>query len=303
MKATDKVLSPAEATQRLLTVRQYQAAGQRAPHKPLLILLALGRLSQTGTSELSWSEAEQELGELLVEYGPPSNSSPAKSAAYPFTRLRSDGFWTLSRDVREDMLKDLRQAPVTGRLDPAIEVALSSSPGALIGAAVRVALQQFPTSLLGEILDDVGIDFEPSSLDLTGFEPESRRKRRSSWRIAILQAWNRSCAFCGFDGMVGRAVVGIEAAHVRWFNLGGPDELDNGLALCSLHHKLLDRGVIGFADRDRLKVSARFTANSTVGRRVYELHGHALAPRPGTKLPSAEHVAWHSDQVFLRPAI
>ncbi len=33
--------------------------------------------------------------------------------------------------------------------------------------------------------------------------------------------------------------MGIGAAHVQWFNVGvgGPDNLDNGLALCSLHHK------------------------------------------------------------------
>jgi hypothetical protein len=28
--------------------------------------------------------------------------------------------------------------------------------------------------------------------------------------------------------------AGIDAAHVRWFTFDGPDELDNGLALCVL---------------------------------------------------------------------
>jgi putative restriction endonuclease len=44
--------------------------------------------------------------------------------------------------------------------------------------------------------------------------------------------------------------VGIEAAHIRWFNFGGPDELTNGLALCFRYHKHLDRGVLGFADEE-----------------------------------------------------
>ena len=39
--------------------------------------------------------------------------------------------------------------------------------------------------------------------------------------------------------------MGIEAAHIRWFNLCGPDVPDNGLALCALHYKLLDRGALG----------------------------------------------------------
>jgi putative restriction endonuclease len=49
-------------------------------------------------------------------------------------------------------------------------------------------------------------------------------------------------AYCraarGFDGQVGSAPGGIEAAHVRWHSQHGPDEVANGLALCSLHHTL-----------------------------------------------------------------
>jgi putative restriction endonuclease len=92
--------------------------------------------------------------------------------------------------------------------------------------------------------------------------------------------------------------VGIEAAHVRWFKLGGPDDLDNGLALCSLHHKLFDRGILGLTPNLTVAVSERFSARTPQGRAVYELHDRALAPRPGTPVPSAHHVAWHLEQVF-----
>jgi putative restriction endonuclease len=47
----------------------------------------------------------------------------------------------------------------------------------------------------------------------------------------VLQAWDRQCAFCGYGGQLAGASAGIDAAHVRWFNFGGPDDLDNGLAL------------------------------------------------------------------------
>ena len=36
--------------------------------------------------------------------------------------------------------------------------------------------------------------------------------------------------------------LGIEAAHIKWHQAGGPDTEDNGLALCTLHHKRFDRG-------------------------------------------------------------
>ena len=92
--------------------------------------------------------------------------------------------------------------------------------------------------------------------------------------------------------------VGVEAAHVRWFNHEGPDDLDNGLALCSLHHKLLDRGAIGLSPERTLIVSASFTARTPAGRAVYELHGASLRPRPGTQLPADRHVQWHRSEVF-----
>ncbi|HEY8642404.1 MAG TPA: HNH endonuclease [Candidatus Dormibacteraeota bacterium] len=46
----------------------------------------------------------------------------------------------------------------------------------------------------------------------------------------------------------------------------GPDELDNGLALCALHHKLFDLGVLGLNSTLRLQVSAAFSARTPAGR-------------------------------------
>lgn len=291
------------AIQRLLSVRQYRGNGSRAPHKPLLILLALGRLSQQGTSQITWSEAERDLASLLNQFGRPSETKGASAVAYPFTRLRSDGFWTLSRDVPNDSVRALRQEPITGGLTPDLEAQLASSPEVLFDAAVRVAMQQFPVSMLGDVLQAVGLDGDPGVLRPMTIENVAVRKRRSSWRGEILQAWDNACAFCGYDGMAGVGPVGLEAAHVRWFNFGGPDDADNGLALCSLHHKLLDRGVLGFSEQDKVVVSEKFTARNEAGRKVYDLHGRTLRPRPGTALPNADHVAWHSEEVFLRPAI
>ncbi|GAA1332524.1 hypothetical protein GCM10009660_07110 [Catellatospora bangladeshensis] len=78
-------------------------------------------------------------------------------------------------------------------------------------------------------------------------------------------SWDRQCAFCGFDGQLGAATVGVEAAHIRWFAFDGPDTPDNGLALCSLHHKLFDHGALGLAQDLRITVSAKFTSRTTTG--------------------------------------
>jgi putative restriction endonuclease len=69
--------------------------------------------------------------------------------------------------------------------------------------------------------------------------------------------------------------VGLEAAHVRWWSQAGPDAVDNGLALCSQHHLLLDRGVLGLTGELTLDVSPRFEARSAEARRtVTDLAAH-----------------------------
>jgi putative restriction endonuclease len=114
----------------------------------------------------------------------------------------------------------------------------------------------------------------------------------------VLLAWDRQCAFCGYDGQLAGATAGIDAAHVRWFTFDGPDDPDNGLALCVLHHKLFDLGVLGLDLSLRVLVSGMFTARTPAGRAVYELHRRPLTPRPGTTTPAARHITWHSREVF-----
>jgi putative restriction endonuclease len=268
------------------------------PHKPLLVLLALGRLAETGSSELPWSDAEERLADLIAEFGPATRTGRRQSAAYPFTRLRTDGVWNLSRDVPMDNVGPLDAAPITGRLESSLERALSR-PGQIEEAARYLVDAQFPRTVAPDVLIAVGLD--PDQVFAIGSAPlpETERRRRSSWwPRAVLDAWDRQCAFCGYDGQLGSSSVGLEAAHVRWFNLGGPDELNNGMALCSLHHKLFDRGALGLDEECRILVSGVFSARTEAAKRVYDLHGRPLRPRRGTSLPSVEHLAWHGREVF-----
>jgi putative restriction endonuclease len=197
-----------------------------------------------------------------------------------------------------DNVGPLREG-VTGKLEAGLEAALRRRPELVDEAARLLVESHFPSTVAPDVLVAVGLD--PDVLERDGpahGRSRGERRRSSAWPSAVIAAWDRQCAFCGFDGAAGGAVVGIEAAHVRWFKLGGPDDLDNGLALCSLHHKLFDRGILGLTPDLTVAVSERFSARTPQGRAVYELHDRVLSPRPGTPVPSAHHVAWHREQVF-----
>jgi putative restriction endonuclease len=290
-----------EVLARLASLRQHQQGGRRSPHKPLLVLLALGRLSVTGSSALPWSTVETQLSDLIAEFGPASKTSRAQSAAYPFTRLRADGVWTLDHPVPMDNVGPLSAYHVVGRFEASLESALRHDPALVQSAARALVESHFPATVASDVLAAVG--FDPDEvLRAADVVPDpddaAKRRRDAGWRAAVLQAWDRQCAFCGYDGQLRGASVGVEAAHVRWFAFDGPDSLDNGLALCVLHHKLFDLGAIGLDPTLRIRVSAAFTARTSAGRALYDLHDRELKPRPGTAVPAERHVAWHRREVF-----
>ncbi|MZE81836.1 phosphorothioated DNA-binding restriction endonuclease [Streptomyces xinghaiensis] len=283
--------------ERIAKLRQWTKGGTRAPHKPLLLLYALGRFQEDADGGLRYTAVEQDLQRLLTEYGPPHRTTPA----YPFHHLTGDGVWEVRTDRGPGSpgsgVRDLRGTGATGQLAPDLRAALRREPD-LLGRIARLLLDlHFPPSLHGELCEAVGLDLEPAEAEQL---PAVRRQRDRRMRQLVLTAYEYRCAFCGYDGRIGAVPVGLEAAHVRWWAFGGPDETDNGLCLCSLHHKLFDKGVLGVGYDQRILVSQRFVGHSPAAREhVIALAGRPLiAPQPGSRPPAAAHRDWHTRQVF-----
>ncbi|WP_309032951.1 phosphorothioated DNA-binding restriction endonuclease [Streptomyces alfalfae] len=283
--------------ERTAKLRQWSRSGTRAPHKPLLFLYALGRFQQDADGELRYSAVEDDLRRLLAEYGPPHRTTPA----YPFHHLVSDGVWEVRTDRGPGSpgsgVRELREVGAAGRLTPELRAALRREPS-LLGRMARVLLDlNFPPSLHGDLCEAVGLALEPTESEQFS---AVRRRRDPRMREQVLTAYEYQCAFCGYDGRIGAVPVGLEAAHVRWWAFEGPDDVDNGLCLCSLHHKLFDRGVLGIGDSHRILVSQRFVGHSPAARQhVIALAGRPLiGPRPGARPVAAVHRSWHTSQVF-----
>ncbi|MFE1857388.1 phosphorothioated DNA-binding restriction endonuclease [Streptomyces anandii] len=288
-----------EWLERVAGLRQWSRGGVRAPHKPLLLLYALGRFQADAEGALDYSAVEADLKRLLVEYGPAHGTSPA----YPFHHLVSDGVWEVRTDRGAGSpgtgVRELRALRATGRLAPGLRAALRREPS-LLGRMARVLLDlHFPPSLHQDLCEAVGLEMELAETDsLT--TAAARRQRDRRMRELVLTAYEYQCAFCGYDGMIGAAPVGLEAAHVRWWAFDGPDDIDNGVCLCALHHKLFDKGVLGIGDGHRILVSQGFVGRSAAAREhVTSLAGRPLiGPQPGV-LPVAEaYRSWHVSQVF-----
>jgi len=174
-----------DVVERLTSLRQHQEAGRRSPHKPLLVLLVLGHLVNTGTSQMSWDEVDGRLGFLLQEFGPPRKGGPKPE--YPFTRLRSDMVWELSRDVPDDRVGPLNEEPITGRFVPEVESRLTKDPSAPYRVARGIVEQQFPMTIAPDVLIATGLDLSWSSVKGWGL----RYRHRSGG--AVVPGRGRSC--------------------------------------------------------------------------------------------------------------
>lgn len=277
-------------------LRQWRSGEQRAAHKPLLLLLALGRLRGRGRRLLTFAEVERPLIRLLEQFGPPRDRHRPD---YPFWRLRLDGeLWEVDGEERVE-LTGAGDARVSDLRQPGVRAGWSSSAAnlllgddELLEQVVSVLLvSHFPPSLHDELCAEVGLELR--------LRPVGRSRRDPEFRLEVLRAYEYRCAMCGYDGRLDTVPVGLDAAHVRWWAYGGPDAIDNGIALCALHHRALDRGVVGISLDHRVLVSRRFHGSGPARELVIDLAGRRLhPPQHGLPLPAAVHVDWHGREVF-----
>lgn len=284
----------------------WKQGSARAPHKPLLALYALARFA-SGEERLLFTTVEEPLKQLLIDFGP---HRATYHPQYPFWRLQTDGVWTLSetdglvqRQSNSDpTLTSLRAVDPFGAFPEDVAAAFRQRP-ALIGRVAQALLDShFPPTLHESILGAVGLD-----LDGLGARGSRTRRRDPRFREAVLRAYGYRCAVCGFETRIGRTLVGIDAAHVKWHQAGGADDVPNGLALCALHHRLLDSGAFTLASAGSHEIVVAVAEGAHGGggfeRWLLHYHGRPLARPVRASFRVAEpSIAWHRREVFRTPA-
>ena len=276
----------------------WSSGGERAPHKPLLLLLVLGRKSQDLPDEVSFAEIEEKLKDLLVEFGPLRQTCHPE---YPFWRLQNDGIWKVTSDVplmpralnADVTVMELRQKNARGRLLQSILDELNASPRLLMETAQSILDSHFPYSLHEDIAAAVGL----------ALAADVRHRRDPRFRSKVLMAYEYSCAICGLDVRLRNVTIGLEAAHIKWHQAHGPDVEANGLALCATHHKLFDFGALSLTDSGIIILSKQLNGSGDFADRVLKHHGTAVRPpQDPAHTPGNKYVSWHQKQVFKGPA-
>jgi putative restriction endonuclease len=123
----------------------------------------------------------------------------------------------------------------------------------------------------------------------------NRKVREANFRNHVLAAYDDTCAVTGLKIVNGGGKAEAQAAHIWPVADGGPDIVQNGIALSATAHWLFDRHLITFDDELRLivshnKVPARLlTLFTPAGERI-------RLPRDKAKHPRADLIAKHRER-------
>lgn len=300
---------------RLQNLNTAVVKGNRAPHKPLLILVALGEW-QRGNKRIAFADIEEKLILLLKVWAPPTRSKP--QAELPYWYLMSDGLWQVEQADRLarkasgfPTIAAMRQSHAGFTTD--VLEWLDTDSSAIHTIAGLILQQHFLPSTYQSVLDQCGLDipalFELESPNqIKDSTNAQQRYRVASFRHDVLKAYDHRCAVSGFQITLGGSAIACEAAHIQAHAFNGPDTVDNGLALEPTLHVLFDRGIWSISDDHRVLVSQEFTGSDAGLERIRSLSGQRIRdPLPGQPKLNVEYIRWHREAehggIFRAPAL
>lgn len=129
-----------------------------------------------------------------------------------------------------------------------------------------------------------------------------RTVRDRVFRSRVLKAYDRRCAFTGFQFINGGGRAEVEAAHIKSVEAKGPDVVQNGLALSGTVHWMFDRGLLSIADDARILLSNHINDVDGV-RKILNASGFARFPEREADRPDGQFIRWHREQVFKGAAL
>lgn len=125
----------------------------------------------------------------------------------------------------------------------------------------------------------------------------NRTVRDRQFRKRVLDAYGSSCALTGMKLLNGGGRVETEAAHIMSVDAGGPDAVDNGIALSGTIHWMFDRGLISLSDAGDILLSRKINDLESVERLIFP-DRKARLPMAAAHRPHPRYLDWHRTECF-----
>jgi putative restriction endonuclease len=127
----------------------------------------------------------------------------------------------------------------------------------------------------------------------------SRKFRKAGFRRAVLHVYEGRCALTGMRLVNGGGRLETEAAHIMSVGDGGPDAVNNGIALSGTVHWMFDRGLIGLSDVGDILLSSKINDREGVEKMIYP-DRRARWPSAAAHRPHPRYLAWHRERFGFR---
>lgn len=214
----------------------------------------------------------------------------------------------------ESYLDFVRRVPFSGPGGP-IERGVLNAAGAISGRAQAAVRPLSPGDFAGIVRaglpeEEIGLPRDAATRDPvyelhTPFHVErpiierlvAKPERKAFFRRAVLQAYDERCAVTGWKLINGGGRAEAEAAHIKPVECGGPDGIQNGIALSGTAHWMFDRGLIGFSDELDILVSRQVNDRSGV-EAILNPTRRALVPEAQSLQPHPAFLRWHREHCF-----
>ena len=125
----------------------------------------------------------------------------------------------------------------------------------------------------------------------------SRKVRDAKFRRAVLHVYEGRCALTGMRLVNGGGRLETEAAHIMGVGDGGPDAINNGIALSGTVHWMFDRGLIGLADSGDILLSSKINDREGVEKMIHP-DRRARWPVEPAHRPHPRYLEWHRTERF-----
>jgi putative restriction endonuclease len=295
----------------------------QAPHKPFLLLSIMDLIAQ-GLIAQNFIEPSFELLDTFNTYWNSVMPLGSKtSMAYPFPRLKTDGFWHLvpnpgyENQINIDFssMTKLREVCAGARMDVELFRLLCNPETREQLRAILIKTYFAPeiqTKLIGQgMVNYAAFQYSIELLKVAetkaSFEPdeeesEQRKKvRDQGFRKAIITLYSHRCALCGIRMLTPEGHTIVDAAHVKPWKESFDDRPTNGMALCKLCHWSFDKGLMSVGNKYEVLVSKRIMVDQNYPGHILTLTDRTIfTPEQESFWPAQENLHWHRRNTFRR---
>lgn len=293
--------------------------GERAPHKPILLLSVLDAIA---AGEIV--ENRIEITASLVarfkdnwnRFVSSNTFQPNFSLPFFHMQMKTEGFWHLHTFYGKEILvtssnsiksfAQLKESVEYAFFDVALfEILLQPKFREEIYQIILIKYfnSQEPAhhqgglfeTLVNQILNDSGTEYKKL---IEKADEEEVFVRSGVFKKVVPKIYDYSCCISGMRVISGFDVQMVDACHIVPFSVSHDDTITNGISLSPNFHRAFDRGLISLNEDFRVIVSNSFTeSNSNFALKSFE-GKRILLPSDKHHLPSIENIKWHNDKIF-----